>query len=186
MQESNLPCREVTALCTTAKSTSVHAGNRRSQYVSALPLSYTHDIRVRGRSRTCDLSLTGEVTAIYTTARPMPGMSDKGCAPLRACTVVESEVTLVCRHGQKWCPEKCSHLRLFLFREALALSQLSRRDWYARPELNWHAEAQSSRDCVSAYSTTGVWCQAPDSHRDAVRFELTRYANSRQLGGTRG
>jgi hypothetical protein len=43
---------------------------------------------------------------------------------------------------------------------------------------------------VSAYSTTGVWirkwCQAPDSHREAVRFELTRYANSRQLGGTRG
>ena len=30
------------------------------------------------------------------------------------------------------------------------------------------------------------WCQAPDSHREAVRFELTRYANSRQLGGTRG
>jgi hypothetical protein len=29
-------------------------------------------------------------------------------------------------------------------------------------------------------------CQAPDSHREAVRFELTRYANSRQLGGTRG
>jgi len=79
--------------------------------------------------------------------------------------------------------------------------------------LNWHAEAQPSRDCVSAYSTTGVWCgspdlhreatgfkpvrsanslqirewcQAPDSHREAVRFELTRYANSRQLGGTRG
>lgn len=45
---------------------------------------------------------------------------------------------------------------------------------------------------MSAYSTTGVWfgsakwCQAPDSHREAVRFELTRYANSRQLGGTRG
>ena len=30
------------------------------------------------------------------------------------------------------------------------------------------------------------WCQAPDSHREAVRFELTRYADSRQLGGTRG
>ena len=30
------------------------------------------------------------------------------------------------------------------------------------------------------------WCQAPDSHREAVRFELTRYANSRQPGGTRG
>ena len=30
------------------------------------------------------------------------------------------------------------------------------------------------------------WCQAPDSHREAVRFELTRYANSRQLGGTHG
>ena len=93
------------------------------------------------------------------------------------------------------------------------LSQLSRRNWYARPELNWHAEAQSSQDCMSAYSTTGAWCgssdlhreaagfkparsahsrqirewcQAPDSHREAVRFELTRYANSRQLGGTRG
>src|SRR5215467_3153172 len=74
-------------------------------------------------------------------------------------------------------------------------------------------KAQSPRDCVSADSTTGVWCgssdlhreaagfkparsahslqirkwcQAPDSHREAVRFELTRYANSRQLGGTRG
>ncbi len=29
------------------------------------------------------------------------------------------------------------------------------------------------------------WCQAPDSHRETVRFELTRYANSRPLGGTR-
>lgn len=49
------------------------------------------------------------------------------CAPL-----------FVLRH-RRWCPEKCSHLRLFLFREALELSQLSRRNWYARPELNWHA-----------------------------------------------
>jgi hypothetical protein len=31
-----------------------------------------------------------------------------------------------------WCPEKCSHLRLFLFREALELSQLSRQNWYAQ------------------------------------------------------
>ena len=50
------------------------------------------------------------------------------CAPL-----------FVLRHRSKWCLEKCSHLRLFLFREALALSQLSRRNWCARPELNWHA-----------------------------------------------
>lgn len=82
----------------------------------------------------------------------------------------------------------------------------------ARVELA-RLKAQSSHDCVSADSTTGVWCgssdlhreaagfkparsahslqirkwcQAPDSHREAVRFELTRYANSRQLGGTRG
>ena len=38
------------------------------------------------------------------------------CAPL-----------FVLRH-RKWRPEKCSHLRLFLFREALELSQLSRRN----------------------------------------------------------
>jgi len=82
----------------------------------------------------------------------------------------------------------------------------------ARVELA-RLKAQSSHDCVSADSTTGVWCgssdlhreaagfkparsahslqirewcQAPDSHREAVRFELTRYANSRQLDGTRG
>jgi hypothetical protein len=110
---------------------------------------------------------------IYTTAKPAPGTSDKGCMPLWACAVEErsnpylsprpnwkrerelharpsgyepDEVLLF--YPANWCPEKCSHLRLFLFREALALSQLSRRNWYARPELNWHAEAQSSHDCV--------------------------------------
>ena len=94
-------------------------------------------------------------------------------------------------------PMRVRQVRKMAPREVLATSSLPLQgsacavsaigaNWYARPELNWHAEAQSSRDCVSAYSTTGVWCQAPDSHRDAVRFELTRYANSRQLGGTHG
>ena len=114
----------------------------------------------------------------------------------------------------KWCPEKCSHLRLFLFREALELSQLSRRNWYARPSVELACLKHSPlKTACSACSTTGiwcgssdlhreatgfkpvrsanslqirVWCQAPDLHREAVRFELTRYANSRQLGGTRG
>ena len=41
----------------------------------------------------------GEVTAIYTTAKPPPGISDKGRISLRTCVEL-SEVTLVCRHGQ--------------------------------------------------------------------------------------
>lgn len=99
--------------------------------------------------------LQGEVTVIYTTAKPAPGTRDKGLHALTACSVVERSSPCLSPRPN-WCLEKCSHLRLFLFREALELSQLSRRKWYARPELNWHAEAQSSRDCVSAYSTTGV------------------------------
>lgn len=70
--------------------------------------------------------LQGEVTAIYTTAKPVPGTREKGLHALTACTVWR-EVALVCRHGPNWCLEKCSHLRLFLFREALELSQLSRQ-----------------------------------------------------------
>jgi hypothetical protein len=118
------------------------------------------------------------------------------------------EVTLVCHHGQigsgsasctrelrvmsltkycssipqNWRPEKCSHLRLLLFRQALELSQLSRqvgtpgRDRTGTPK---HGPLKTA--CLPN-STTGVWCPAPDSHRDAVRFELTRSADSHQLG----
>ena len=45
---------------------------------------------------------------------------------------------------------------------------------------------QGSACAVSAIEAIREWCQAPDSHREAVRFELTRYANSHQLGGSRG
>jgi hypothetical protein len=55
---------------------------------------------------------------------------------------------------RKWCPEKCSHLRLFLFREALGLSQLSRRGW----------------------------CRDRDSNADAERSQRSRYANSLHRG----
>ena len=40
---------------------------------------------------------------------------------------------------QNWCPEKCSHLRLLLFRQALELSQLSRQVWCADPGSNGDA-----------------------------------------------
>ena len=50
-----------------------------------------------------------------------------------------------------------------------------------------HREAAGFKPARSAHSLQiREWCQAPDSHRETVRFELTRYANSRQLGGTRG
>jgi hypothetical protein len=40
-----------------------------------------------------------------------------------------------------WCPEKCSHLRLSLFRGALELSQLPRQNWYPEQELHLHKPA---------------------------------------------
>jgi hypothetical protein len=58
------------------------------------------------------------------TAKPLPGTSDKGCIPLRACSLGE----MLFYPAKEWCLEKCSHLRLFRFREALELSQLSRRN----------------------------------------------------------
>src|SRR5262249_8709765 len=54
---------------------------------------------------------------------------------------------------RKWCPEKCSHLRLFLFREALELSQLSRRGMVPRPRFERGGQA---------FSTLEV-CQFPSS-----------------------
>ena len=44
-----------------------------------------------------------------------------------------------------WSLEKCSHLRLLLFRQALGLSQLSRGKWCPGPGSNRHAEARGSQ-----------------------------------------
>ena len=99
--------------------------------------------------------LQGEVTAIYTTAKPVPGTRDRACMPSRHAQSWR-EVALVYRHGQTGASRSA---RTFVSSSSgKRLSCLSYRGekWYARPELNWHAEAQSSRDCVSAYSTTGV------------------------------
>lgn len=115
--------------------------------------------------------VTSEVTVVYTTAKLAPGISDKGREPLRVLTQSWREVTLICHHGQKgsgsasctrdlqvmrltrccssvplkWSLEKCSHLRLLLFRQALGLSQLSRGKWCPGPGSNRHAEARGSQ-----------------------------------------
>src|SRR5262249_3075280 len=99
--------------------------------LSALPLSYPHHSRVRGRSRTCDLSLT---------RRSNCGLHHCQTGSGSASCTRDLQVMSLTRYcssiPQNWCPEKCSHLRLLLFRQALELSQLSRRDWYAWPGSN--------------------------------------------------
>src|SRR5215468_446473 len=95
----------------------------------------------------------GEVTVVYTTAKSVPGICDKGCEPLRDITVGErSNPCLSPRPElpagvipQKWSLEKCSHLPLLLFRQALGLSQLSRDEWCPGPGSNRHAEARGSQ-----------------------------------------
>ena len=100
---------EVTALCATAKSKSVHAGNRRPQYVKR-STTELHTLLVRGRSRTCDRSLTRRSNRDLRHCQTVPGIFDEGCGPLQASTsTVVGEVTLVCRHGQTGCGSaKCT------------------------------------------------------------------------------
>ena len=99
-----------------------------------------------------------EVTVFYTTAKPAPGTVAKGLslpgevtlgfAKAKAgsgsasCTrdLQVMSLTRYCSSiPRNWCPEKCSHLRLLLFRQALELSQLSRHEWCADPGSNGDA-----------------------------------------------
>ena len=99
-----------------------------------------------------------EVTVFYTTAKPAPGTVAKGLslpgevtlgfAKAKAgsgsasCTrdLQVMSLTRYCSSiPRNWCPEKCSHLRLLLFRQALELSQLSRHVWCADPGSNGDA-----------------------------------------------
>ena len=79
-----------------------------------------------------------------------------------------------------WCPEKCSNLRLSLFRGALGPSQLSRQIGTAtriRTEKTFILSERCLPDCIIA-----AWCRSPASNREATRFKRARYASSLQIG----
>ena len=50
----------------------------------------------------------------------------------------ESHAGPLLHPAKNWCPEKCSHLRLFLFREALCYLSYRGMKWRPRSDLNTH------------------------------------------------
>jgi hypothetical protein len=78
-----------------------------------------------------------------------------------------------------WCPEKCSHLRLALFRGALRYLSYRGNDWCPRQELHLYDLAATAFSTlrVCCFTTRANWCLLSDSNREDSVFETPMSAD---------